>query len=127
MEGATEVICIEASDDDALAHIGQAYDEVNHGFAEELRFINADHFCTHVELGLDLHGVADGLGVNTAVVVGDNLVTGIALVNNGLENLHALARDLSASQTADQLFTLAAEHWPTDYFNPAQISPHWIH
>jgi hypothetical protein len=65
--------------------------------------------------------------VDAAIVMGDDLVAGIALVDDGLEYLDALARNLSAAQAPDQLFTLAAEHWPADCFNPAQVPAHWIH
>src|SRR2546429_8602841 len=43
---------------------------------------------------------------------------GIPGVEVGLEDLHALARDHRASDTADQFFTLSGEHDPGDHFDP---------
>ncbi len=74
MKGAAEIIGVESGDDDPLAHIGQADDEIDHGFAKELRFINADDFGPQIKLGLDFLGVIDGIGVNAAVIMGDDLV-----------------------------------------------------
>ena len=44
----------------------------------------------------------------------------VAGIDGGLEDLHALPRDLRAAQAADQLFALAAEHAADDDFNPAR-------
>ena len=65
--------------------------------------------------------------LDAAVVVRDNVVGGVALVDGRLEDLHPLARNFSAAQTANQLFTLAAEHGTANHFNPSKVSAHCIH
>src|SRR5436190_1229061 len=50
-----------------------------------------------------------------------NRVVGITGVERRLEDLHPLARNLSAAKAADQLLALAAEHAADDDFNPALV------
>src|SRR5947209_13339078 len=127
MERATEIVSIESGNDDALAHVLQSDHQINHSVTQELSFINADHFGAQINFGLHFGRGAYAFGANSGVVMGNNLVRGVSLVNLRLENLDALARNLSAAQAANQLFTFAAEHRPADHFNPAKISPHCIH
>ena len=56
-----------------------------------------------------------------------DFVGSIARVDGGLENLHALARDFRAAETADQFFALAGEHWADDDFDPAHIAFDDVH
>src|SRR5262249_54034294 len=110
-----------------LAHICPAHHQLHHGFTQKLGFVNADHFGAHVELGSDFRGAAHGVRVNARVVVGDNVIACVALVDDRLEDLHALAGDLPPPQTANQLFALAAEHRTANYLDPSQTAPHRVH
>ncbi len=127
MERASQVIRVESGDQDALADIGQAHDGVDQAFAQELRFVDADHFHAPVEPGFQFGGVPDRVGADLQLAVRDDVVFRVALVDAGLEDLHPLARNLGAAQAADQLLALAAEHRPADDFNPAQTSLGKIH
>src|SRR4051812_20375321 len=127
MEGAAEVVGVEAGDDDALAEVGEAHDEVNHRFAEKLRFVDADDFGATVEVSFDLGCVFDADGADAQLGVRDDVVLGIALVDAGFEDLDALPRNLGTTQPADEFFTLAAEHGAADYFDPSQIAFGEIH
>ncbi len=127
MKRTPEIIRIESGNDDALAHIGKLYHQVNDGIAQKLRLIEADHFSAQVNPSFHLGGAGDALGVDTHIVVGDDVTIGIALVNRRLEDLYALPGDLGTAQAADQLFALAAEHRTADYFDPSKISAHGIH
>src|SRR5436309_10060259 len=127
MKGASEIIGVESGNDDALAHVGKLYHQVNHGLAQKLGFIEADHLRSQVDLGLHLGRAADAFRVDTHVVVRNDVTIGIPLVDGWLEDLHALPGDLRAAQAADQLFALAAEHRTADYFDPSKISAHGIH
>src|SRR6185369_15056955 len=122
MEGAAEIIGIEAGDDDALAHIGETNDEIDDAFAEELRFIDADDFRAPVEILLEFLPVLHPFGLDLQFAVADDVVVRVALVDAGLEYLHALACDLSAAKATDQFFALAAEHGPTHHFDPTDTS-----
>src|SRR5580704_10447805 len=57
----------------------------------------------------------------------DDAILGIALVNRGLENLHALLGDLGATQAANQFLALAGKHRPDDYFDPTHVALDDVH
>ncbi len=61
----------------------------------------------HVDRG-DLH-----------LAVRDDRRLGVAIVDDGLEDLDPLPGDLRAAQAADQLLALAAEHAAGDDLDPA--------
>src|SRR3954462_7945609 len=119
MERASEIIGVEARDDDALPHIAHAHDEVDHAFAEELRFVDADDLGAPVKTLFQFGGIAHAFRLDLQVAMRNDVIVGIALIDAGLEYLYALARNLRATQTADQFFALAAEHWAGDDFDPA--------
>src|SRR5260370_32508405 len=51
----------------------------------------------------------------------------VAIVDDGFENLNALACDHGAPQTPHELFALARKHRAADYFDPAEIACNKIH
>src|SRR3954467_2455281 len=59
--------------------------------------------------------------------MGDDVVVAITLVDAGLEYLDTLARDFSASKSADQFLALAAEHRPAYDFNPSETAFSEVH
>src|SRR5271155_4523060 len=54
-------------------------------------------------------------------------VLGVTLVNDGLENLHALLGNFGAAQPANQLFALARKHRPDDHFDPTHVALDDVH
>src|SRR4029079_13800624 len=59
---------------------------------------------------LELRGARHRTGGELAQVAGDHLVARVAVVDDRLEDLHALLGDEGAAQAAHQLFALAGEH-----------------
>src|ERR1700685_129152 len=57
----------------------------------------------------------------------DDAVLGIALVNDGLEDLHALFGDFGAAQAANQFFALARKHRSDHDFDPTHIAFDDVH
>ena len=57
----------------------------------------------------------------------DDFVGGVALINGGLEDLDALARNFRAAQAADQFLALAGKHGADDDFDPAHIAFDDVH
>jgi len=53
----------------------------------------------------------------------DDVILAVTVVDERLEDLHLLFRDLRAPQPADQLFALAAEHAADDDFDPPVFRP----
>jgi hypothetical protein len=51
--------------------------------------------------------------------VTDDVIFGVTIVELRFEDLYTLARDLRASQTADEFLALATEHASADDFDPA--------
>ena len=72
-------------------------------------------------------GSADELGLDAHVAVRHDVLLAVAPVDDRLEDLDPLARDLRAPQPADQLLALAAEHAAGDHFDPARVRSKNIH
>src|SRR6202790_3091915 len=127
LERAAAIIGVESGDDDALAEIGELGADVDDFIAEELRFVDADDFGARLDFVHDFGGFGDVVGGNAEAGVGDDLVGGVAFVDGGLEDLHALARNFGAAQAADQLFALAGKHRADHHFDPAHIAFDDVH
>ncbi len=118
-EGPTEIVLVEPGDDDALAAIREGIARRRQIRVEELPFVDADDFRVLVDLLDELVGSADVDGLDPHVAVRDDVVLAEAVVDERLEDLDLLSRDLRATQPADELFALAAEHAAGDDFDPA--------
>src|SRR5229473_384393 len=127
LEGAAAIIGVEASHDDAFAEISELGADVHDLVAEELRFVDADDFGAWLDLFHDFGGFVDAVGGDAQAGVRDNFVDGIAFVDGGLEDLHALARKFRAAQAADQFFAFAGKHRADDDFDPAHIAFDDVH
>src|SRR5215467_2843421 len=126
-EGAAAIISVETRDDDALAEIGELGANIHDFVAKELGFVNADDFGSRRQLFHDFRGFGDVVGGNAKAGVRDDFVSSVALIDSGLENLHALPGNFRAAQAADQLFALAGKHGADDDFNPAHIAFDDVH
>src|SRR5216683_2794596 len=127
LEGAAAIISVEAGDDDALAEISELGADVHDFVAEELRFVDADDFGARLDFFHDFRGFVDAVGRDPQAGVRDDFVGSVALVDGGLEDLHALARKFRAAQAADQLFAFAGKHRADDDLDPAHIALDNVH
>jgi hypothetical protein len=59
--------------------------------------------------------------------VGHNFICGIALIDGGLKDLHALAREFRAAQAANKFFALPREHRAHDYLDPTHVAFDDVH
>src|SRR5258708_5043562 len=121
-ERAAAIIGVQASDDHALAEVGQLGADIHHLVAKELRFVDADNFRARRQLFQDFGGFEDVVRGNAEARMRDDFVGGVAFVDGRFEDLHALARDLRAAQPTDQLLALAGKHRGDDDFNPSHIA-----
>src|SRR5438094_323020 len=119
LEGTPEIILIEAGDDDPLAAIRERIARPRETRVEELPLVDSDDVGVVVDAAQQLVGVADVLRRDSHVAVRDDLIFAEAVVDERLEDLNLLAGDLRATQPADQLLALAAEHAAGDDFDPA--------
>src|SRR5437763_6960549 len=119
LEGTPEIILIEAGDDDPLAAIRERIARPRQTRVEELPLVDSDDVGVVVDAAQQLVGVADVLRRDSHVAVRDDLIFAEAVVDERLEDLNLLAGDLRATQPADQLLALAAEHAAGDDFDPA--------
>jgi hypothetical protein len=117
-ERPAQIVLIQAGDDDPLAAIGERVTGRREIEVEELPFVDADHFGVVGDLQQQLVGVADGLGRDPHLAVGDDMAVAEAVVHQRLEHLHPLAGNLDPPQPADELFALPAEHAAGDHFDP---------
>src|ERR1041385_6054064 len=120
LERPPAVILVEPGDDDALAHARELLAHGHELGAEELPLVDADHLRL-VRVLQDLRCLLHRARRDAHLVVGHDRVLGIAIVDRGLEDLHALAGDLRAAQPADQLLRLAAVHAADDDFDRAGV------
>src|SRR6266852_2799212 len=127
LEGTPAVIRVETRDDDTLAEVGKLRAHIDDFVPKELRFIDAYYFRAWLHLLHDLGSLHNIVGGNTQAGVRDDFVGGVAFVNGGLENLHALAGDFGAAKATDQFFALAGKHRADDYFDPAHIALDDVH
>src|SRR5277367_403307 len=126
-ERAAHEIRVQAGDDHALAHVCQFHAAFHHRFAQELRFVNAHHFGARRDFCQNVRTVFHEFGIELQAGMRDDAVLGIALVNHGLEDLHALFGDFGAAQAADQFFALAGEHRPDHHLDPTHVALDDVH
>src|SRR4030095_7351518 len=117
-ERAPEIILVQPRDDHAAALISQSVAGSRQVRIEELPLVDPDDLGIFVNAPNELCRAADILRGDSHVAVRDDMVLAEAIVENRLEDLHFLTCDLSASQSADELLALPAEHAPGDHFDP---------
>jgi hypothetical protein len=105
LEGAPEIIGVEAGDDHPLARVGHAHANVDEPLPEELAFINPYNFGPRLDFFEDLARVPDDLGRQLKSGMRNDFRLSVSLVNDRFEDLHALPGDFGALQTPDQFFT----------------------
>src|SRR5215472_5561301 len=127
LERAPAVVGVQAGDDDALAKIGEPGANIDHFIAKKLRLVDAHDFRARSQFVHDFLGLADVVRGNAQAGMRDDLVGGVALIDGGLENLYALARNLRAAKAANQLLALARKHRADDDFDPAHIAFDDVH
>src|SRR5262249_1607819 len=122
-----KIIGVEPCDDHALAEIRELRANVHNFFAKELRFVDANDFRARQNFFHYFGSFRHGFRLDTKTGMRNDFIGGIALVNRGLENLHALPGNFRAPQPANQLFALSRKHWPDHHFDPAHISFDDVH
>src|SRR6516225_2558532 len=127
LERAPAVVGVQAGNDDALAKVGEPGANIHHFIAKKLRFVYAHDFCARRQFVHDFLGLGDVVRRNAQAGMRDDLVGGVALIDGGLENLYALARNLCAAKAANQLLALARKHRAYDDFDPAHIAFDDVH
>jgi hypothetical protein len=118
------VILIEPGYDHTLSHVCQLVTDRDDLFVKKLRLVDSYHFGAIVNLVDDFSRCGNDCRSDFLLAVRNDMIGRIARINLGLENLYALASDLSAAQTADQLLAFAAEHAPADYLDPSGVASH---
>ena len=129
LEGATEVVLVQAGHDHAAAGAGHPLGHGDDFRPEELDLVDAHHVGVADEQQ-HLVGGVDDLGGHRGVVVRDDgaraVALGVAGVERGLEQRHALPGDLGAAQPPEQLFRFAGEHAAADNFDPASAAARFV-
>src|SRR5205823_6397521 len=110
LERPAEVVLIEPGDDDALAAVRERVARRRQVQIEELPFVDADDFRVLVHARDELLGAPDVLRRDPHVAVRHDLILAVSVVDDRLEDLHLLPRDLRAAQSPNELLALPAEH-----------------
>src|SRR5580658_10586891 len=101
LEGASHKIRVEAGDNHSLAEIGHFGANIEQAFAEKLAFVDADNFGARLHFFKNIFGGANQIGSKLESRVRDDPASRVALIDDGLENLHALPRDFSPPQPSN--------------------------
>ena len=107
---------IQTGADNTDTALRQLLAYINNAHVEELRLINT-HYIDIVGQQQDVLARINGRGLNDIPIMTHHVFFAIAYVNGGFKNLHAQFREFCAFHTANQLFSLAAEHRSAYYFN----------
>lgn len=126
-EWPAEVIRVQSRDDHLLAGVCQLLCDVYKVGTEEIRFVEADHLGTPVQLIQYLFRAVHHFRLHALVAMGDDLVVRVALVYGWLENLDALAGNLGSPQPPYQFFTLSRKHRSADDFDPTYVTRNYVH
>src|SRR5690606_32534565 len=119
-EGVPLEVHIQTGDHHPDAAIGQIVADRHDLIVEELGLVYADHI-TAIGQDADIGGGGDRGGADLIGVVGDHHVLMVAIVHDGLEDLHLLSSDLGTFQPPDQLFGLTGEHGTADDLYPSKL------
>src|SRR5262245_60171569 len=116
-------ITIGTGENDTRAAVRQCRRQVHDRWIEKLRLVDRH------DLRLRRHEPGDLLGrvhrdrLHTPAVMARDVVDPrVALVEVRFENLNGLLRDDRATNTADELFALSAEHHPANDFDPPRVA-----
>src|SRR5215469_18768068 len=101
LEGAPHEVGVEPCDNHALAQVGELRARVDHGVAEKLRFVDSDDFRARRNLVQNLPSRLNELGGDFEPRMRNDSVLCEALVDRGLEDLHALLPDFGPSQRTE--------------------------
>src|SRR5712664_2262639 len=124
---AAAIIGIQTSDDHAFAEIRELGANIHYLIAKEWRFVDADALRARRQLFHYFGGFEHAVLKNAEARMLHDFVGSVAFVDGRLEDLHALARDLRATQAADQLLAFAGKHRADDDFDPAHIAFDDVH
>ena len=118
LERTAQVVLIQSGHDHALAAIRERVARGRQIGVEELTLVDADDFGVAVHARQEFVGRLHVLRRNPHLAVRDDMAVAVAVVDERLEDLDLLLRDLCAAQPADELLALAAEHAAGDDFDP---------
>jgi hypothetical protein len=122
LERPAEVILIETGDDHAFAPVSQRVAGGGQVGVEKLPFVDPHDFGVLTDEADDCIRALHGLRGDPHVAVRHDVVVAEAVVDDRLEDLHPLTRDLRAAQPPDELLALPAEHAAGDDFDPATVA-----
>src|SRR6516162_5604969 len=120
------VVGVEPGHDHPFAEIRKLRADIHHFFAEELGFVDSDHFRPRLQFLEDFGGFTHVVRRNAQSGVRHDFVGREPGVDCRLENLHSLPGNLRPAQAADQLFALSRKHRADDNFDPAHVALHNI-
>src|SRR5437868_7701157 len=125
-ERLTPKIGIGPGDDHPTPPGSQRGHQLDDAIVEKLGFVDSDDVGSGVDLLGDLcRRIRRNRFDGTAVVTGDRVDAGVALVEMGLEDLYPLAGDDGAPHASNQLLTLAAEHHAGNDLDPSTTLMEW--
>jgi len=129
LERTAQVVLIQTRDDHTFPAVRERVARGRQVRVEELPFVNPDDLGVVVDALHELVGALHALRRHTHVAVRDDVIFAVAVVDERLEDLDLLLRNLRAAQPANELLALAAEHAAGDDFDPAMLwlAAHDVH
>src|SRR5881628_2347241 len=101
-EWSAHVVLIEAGSDDTNAGIGELHADIDDAGIEELHLVDAHDLHADLHPRQKLGAAGNGTGFQSAVVARNDVIAGKTIVDDRLEDLHALSCDESAAEAPDE-------------------------
>src|SRR5262249_29096575 len=123
----SQIVRTEPRRDDSNAGVSHFHADVHQQVVKELSLVYADDSDPEREMRAKLRRIDDRNRIQLAVVARYDSLYVEAVVDYRLEELGSLLSNLGASDSANQLLTLAAEHPAGDDFDPSTSLIESIH
>src|SRR5262249_9507148 len=127
LERLQAVVQVQPRDDDPQPAVGQRLADLDDPALEEMSFVDADDLGSGADAVDDVRGAAEGDRGDADMVVGDEVLAGVADVELVLEDLDFLAGEGGEAEAADEFVGLSGEHRAADDFDPAASSRELMH
>jgi hypothetical protein len=117
-------IHIQPGQDNTNPAASQRFSRISDTGIKELYFINSDNRSGRIEMLQNLAGMRDRLRINILTVMAGHMLNTVPVIKVGFKDLYRLSGNDSAANTADKLFSFAAEHTAADDFNSTGMVKH---
>jgi hypothetical protein len=115
------IVLIEPGNDHPLSLISHLIANLDQVEIKKLGFIDSDNLRLTFEPSQNLRGCRNEFRFYFHIAVADDVILAEAVIQPGLEDLHALLCNLGSPKSADQFLALSTEHAAADHFDRTEV------